>query len=129
VNPDAEDRLEPAALRTATVIAVGLGVLVFLALALPAMALFYRLEAGSRAISPAPVAPPKGFPAPQLEISIDPRRYPAAGPGPAAPTTPARPAPDEAALPRAMAAIAAKGAHAYDPLPAPTPAKQSSGPQ
>lgn len=127
-EPGRRDPLEPAVPPVARVVVVGLAVLAFLAVALPLIAVFYRMEAGSQPLSPVTSRPPTAFPAPRLETSIDPRSYPAPGPGPAPPTTPASPAPDQAALRQAMAAIAAKGAHAYDPLGS-APAESDGGAQ
>jgi len=110
----AADELEPTDVRPGSAGVIVVGLFAFLALALAVLGLYFHLEIPSPGS-----ASPKPFPGPQLETSIDPRSLPADLPGPAAPQTPTPPRLDEALIARAMATIAAKGEHAYDPLPAP----------
>jgi hypothetical protein len=108
------DTLEPTDVRARPAMLIAAGLLAFLALALAGLGLYFH------ALVPVPgAAPPRPFPLPRLETSIDPRSLPAELPGPTPPPSkPTLPPLDEATLQRAMAAVAARGAQAYDP-PAP----------
>lgn len=109
--PKPHDTLEPTSVRAWPALAISAAVLVFLAVTLAALAAYFRL------MIPSPASPPpRPVPAPQLETSIDPRTWPSALPVAMPPPKAATP-PDEAKLRRAMAAVVARGAQAYDPPP------------
>ena len=106
----AADLLEPPVIAVRVLARIGLGALVFIAVAIFALGMFYRGIIGQR---PHPSIRP--FPQPRLETSIDPRTVPAEGPGPAQATPPAPVRFDPPTLQRAMQIVAARGAQAYDP--------------
>ena len=108
----AGDGLEPPTLRAGLLAGIGLGSIVFI---LVAMALLYGLY--TQLLSNPGREPAHAFPEPRLETSINPRDMASTPePGPAPRTLrhpPVEPAADMAA---AMQAVAAKGAHAFDPV-------------
>ena len=106
----AADLLEPPVIAVRVLAWIGLGALVFIAVATFGLGLFYRGIIGER---PHPSIRP--FPQPRLETSIDPRTVPAEGPGPAQATPPAPAQFDPPTLQRAIQIVAAQGARAYDP--------------
>ncbi len=110
------DDLEPPGVHTRLTVMTAIGVLVFLAVAISGLLVFYRLTLGSL-----PATHPRRFPPPGLETDIDPRTLAGDAPGPVQANPPHPPRPDEAVLRQAMAAIAAKGARAYDPQAAAGP--------
>ena len=119
-----DDRLSASGVATRKIAWLGGGLLVFIAASLAALLGFYHLQVGD-------LAPPseRAFPEPRLETSIDPRSVPSSGKGPAQARLPVVPQPSAAILARAMQAVVARGAHAYDPLPSPTPAPPRPGDQ
>lgn len=106
------DGLEPTGVRVMPALLISVALVTLLAVTLTALAGYFRLMVPVGA-SP----PPRPDPAPQLETSIDPRSLPSALPVPMPPPK-ASPALDAATLQRAMAAVVARGAQAYDPPPA-----------
>ncbi len=105
------DELEPPGVHSRLMVMIAVGVLAFVAVAISLLALFYHLMLGG--LQP---PRPRAFPAPTLETNIEPRTLAAVAPGPAEVRAPKNPVPDEAILQQAMVAVAARGAHAYDPL-------------
>ena len=107
-----DDRLEAPGINTRLVVWLGAGLMVFIAVSLIVLTSFFRLETGDVA-----QPPPRTFPAPRLEASIDPRVVPATQPGPVQAIPPRIPVPAAEPLDRAMQVIAAQGANAYAPRP------------
>jgi hypothetical protein len=112
---DADDGLEPPTLNARLLAWVGVGALAFILAAIAVLTIFFRLLLTNPADQPI-----HAMPTPRLETSIDPRLKPATPePGPAPPALPPSPHLPAAEIQRAMQAVAAKGQHAFDPLPAP----------
>jgi hypothetical protein len=110
--PRPRDALEPSGVRAGPALLICVALIAFLATTLVTLAGYFHL------MVPSPGSPPlRPDPAPRLETSIDPRSWPSALPVPMPAPRPA-PAPDEATLQRAMAAVVARRAQAYDPPPA-----------
>lgn len=109
----AADGLEPPELRVGLLAWIGVGAMVFI---LVAMALLYGVYKVLLANNgPDPV---HAFPAPRLETSINPRNMASTPePGPAPLTLRQPPVEPPRDMARAMQAVAAKGAHAFDALP------------
>ena len=115
---DRAQRLEPTQVATGRVLMAIGSLFVLLAAAASSLLVMYRLKTtGSEHIAP------QHFPAPALEVNIDPRATAASGHGPKpyarrppqARAQETAPAPDPLAA--AMDAVAARGAQAYDPPP------------
>ena len=113
-RPEVDDGLEPPTIRAGLMAGIAAGAIVFILVSMVLLMGFLRLRLANPGSDPAHV-----FPGPRLETSIDPRNMPSTPePGPAPLVLrhpPVEPKPD---LQRAMQAVAAKGAHAYDPLTA-----------
>ncbi len=111
-----DDGLAAPGVDTRTLLKLGAGFLVFVAVALSLLMVFFRHELGSDSFET-----PKTFPDPRLETNINPRSMSDVAPGPAALPRPfpvATPN-SQADLARAMQIVAAKGAQAYDSPQAP----------
>jgi hypothetical protein len=106
-----DDRLAAPGVDTRTLLHLGAGFLVFVAVSLVLLMIFFRHEVGADLFPPT-----RTFPDPRLETNIDPRSMPNIAPGPAAPprTFPVATPNSAQDLRRAMQIVAAKGVHAYD---------------
>lgn len=111
-----DDRLAEPGVDARTLILLGAGFLVFVAVALSLLMVYFRHEVGADRFST-----PRTYPSPRLETNISPRSMPDVGRGPAAKPRPfpAATPNSQADLARAMQLIAAKGAAAYDTPDAP----------
>ena len=110
----AADGLEPPSLHARLMAGIGAGAIVFIVVAMALLFGLYRLLLGNPGAEPVQV-----FPAPRLETSINPRNMPSEPePGPAPLTLRHPPVEPTQDIQRAMQAVAAKGEHAYDALPA-----------
>ena len=120
----AADGLEPPEIQAGLLGRIAAAAIVFILVAMAAIyGLYHMLLANGTS------QPVHSFPTPRLETSINPRNMPATPePGPAPLTRPLPPAEPRLDMDRAMRAIAARGAHAYDPLPAPVAPSGRSGP-
>lgn len=110
----AADGLEPPDLNARLMAWVAASAIVFILVAMALLYGFYHLLLANASREPV-----HAFPTPRLETSINPRDAPSEPePGPAPVTLHHPTAEPQADIGRAMQAVAARGAHAYDPLPA-----------
>ena len=113
-RPEVDDGLESPTIRAGLMAGIAAGAIVFIVVSMILLFGFYKWRLANNNPDPAHV-----FPGPRLETSIDPRNMPSTPePGPAPPMVRHPPVEPKLDLQRAMQAVAAKGAHAYDPLTA-----------
>jgi hypothetical protein len=127
-----KDPLEPPSVATKPILMVTAGSLVFLVLMLVLLEGFYLWR-----VKATPNPTERSFPAPVLETSTSTRAVRMEMTGPKIPEPTRQLDPKVAPAPltsgpipldRAMAIIASRGVHAYDPVaPAPTPAPRGGG--